>query len=164
MGRRPGAARLPLLLPPPPLLPLLLLCGALAEPRAAGPDTHDEAQLRIAEWLDAGSAASYAQLEVVRSLNIPVVINLVMFAGFDKNGNLGGNLEQHFGTHAGEGPDSCRDWATAAELALDLNRLHVQENMTSVLMWTPIYSWCECSRSPCSIWSLQPCLWCFTAA
>jgi hypothetical protein len=40
-----------------------------------------------------------------------------------------------------EGPDSCRDWATAADLALILNRLYVQENMTSVLMWTPIYSW-----------------------
>eukprot|EP01052_Picozoa_sp_SAG31_P007407 SAG31_NODE_353_length_17229_cov_8.702160_11_plen_882_part_00 len=53
------------------------------------------------------------------------------------------NTEQHFGTHAGEGPDSCRDWATAAELALTLNRLYVQENMTSILMWTPIYSWYE---------------------
>ena len=44
------------------------------------------------------------------------------------------NTEQHYGTHAGEGPDSCRDWATAAELALTLNRLYVQENMTSVLI------------------------------
>ena len=51
------------------------------------------------------------------------------------------NTEQHFGV-----PDpstrSCREWATAAELALTLNRLYVQENMTSVLMWTPTYSWC----------------------
>ena len=29
------------------------------------------------------------------------------------------------------------------ELALTLNRLYVQENMTSILMWTPIYSWYE---------------------
>ena len=53
------------------------------------------------------------------------------------------NTEQHYGTHAGSGPDSCRDWTTAAELALTLNRLYVQENMTSILMWTPIYSWYE---------------------
>ena len=45
------------------------------------------------EWLAAGSAANYAKLEVVRSLNIPVVVNLV-FAGFDKNGNLGVSLSQ----------------------------------------------------------------------
>ena len=75
------------------------------------------------------------------------------------------NTEQHFGTHAGEGPDSCRDWATAAELALDLNRLHVQENMTSILMWTPIYSWCECSRLILPSWvSEKTGPRCFTAA
>ena len=75
------------------------------------------------------------------------------------------NTEQHFGTHAGEGPDSCRDWATAAELALDLNRLHVQENMTSILMWTPIYSWCECSRShSAAVLGLRLGPLCFTAA
>lgn len=60
---------------------------------AAGPDTPLEAGLRVEEWLAAGSAASYAKLEVVRSLNIPVVVNLV-FAGFDKNGNLGVSLSQ----------------------------------------------------------------------
>lgn len=60
---------------------------------AAGPDTPLEAGLRLEEWLAAGSAASYANLEVIRSLNIPVVVNLV-FAGFDKNGNLGVNLSQ----------------------------------------------------------------------
>jgi O-glycosyl hydrolase len=46
------------------------------------------------------------------------------------------NTEQHYGTHAGEGPDSCRDWATAAELALTLNRLYIQENMTSTISGT----------------------------
>lgn len=60
---------------------------------AAGPDTPLEAELRVEEWLAAGSAATYAKLEVVRSLNIPVVVNLV-FAGFDKNGNLGVTLSQ----------------------------------------------------------------------
>lgn len=64
-----------------------------ADAPAAGPDTPLEAGLRVEEWLAAGSAASYAKLEVVRSLNIPVVVNLV-FAGFDKNGNLGVNLSQ----------------------------------------------------------------------
>lgn len=33
------------------------------------------------------------------------------------------DTEQHFGTHGDEGLD--RDWVTAAELALTLNRLYV---------------------------------------
>jgi hypothetical protein len=74
---------------------LLLAATAASEDEApvAGPDTPLEAGLRVEEWLAAGSAASYAKLELVRSLNIPVVVNLV-FAGFDKNGNLGVNLSQ----------------------------------------------------------------------
>ena len=74
---------------------LLLAATAASEDEApvAGPDTPLEAGLRVEEWRAAGSAASYAKLELVRSLNIPVVVNLV-FAGFDKNGNLGVNLSQ----------------------------------------------------------------------
>lgn len=52
------------------------------------------------------------------------------------------NTEQHFGL-PGPNPRSCREWATAADLAITLNRLHVQENMTGILLWTPIYSWYE---------------------
>jgi hypothetical protein len=75
-------------------LAALAVLAATALPGAATADVGSKAaSQQVDEWIQAGNVAAYAGLEYTRSLNIPVVINLV-FVGFDRNGHLGIELSQ----------------------------------------------------------------------